>query len=203
LCLGPAPTLCEEGSTLTEIIGLNIAATGLEVRQSLILLARLLAALNLSPEDIGKAEIVLAEVLNNIVEHAYQGIANGRIDVNIICKKASLTCRIKDTGAPVPDGVYGATDLPRLDCNRRDLPEGGFGRAMIRMLSTSTNVQRRDGENCLTLTIPLDQPFNLALMVPMDTRPDGDGFRDEGAAVSCRPFTPFFKSSRRVETSHA
>jgi serine/threonine-protein kinase RsbW len=57
----------------------------------------------LSREDRSTAEIVLAEVFNNIVEHAYAG-RDGSIRVWLSLDDRGLTCRIEDEGRPMPGG---------------------------------------------------------------------------------------------------
>jgi hypothetical protein len=57
----------------------------------------------LSREDRSTAEIVLAEVFNNIVEHAYAGL-DGSIRVWLSLDDRGLTCRIEDEGRPMPGG---------------------------------------------------------------------------------------------------
>ena len=47
-------------------------------------------------------EIVLAEVLNNIVEHAY-GDRSGDITLALDLQPQGLLCQINDKGAPMPD----------------------------------------------------------------------------------------------------
>ena len=82
-------------------------------------------SLRLLPEDErGTAEIVLAEVLNNVVEHAYAS-ASGEIEVTVQITAAALTCTIIDRGRPMPGNALPVgTQLPAL--GEGDLPEGGF-----------------------------------------------------------------------------
>jgi serine/threonine-protein kinase RsbW len=98
----------------------------------------------------GTAELVLAEVLNNIVEHAYaQG--PGDIEVTIRRVQGDLDCRIVDKGLPMPDDDPPQGRLPLQD--EEDLPEGGFGWFLIRTLSRDLRYARVGGSNELTFRL--------------------------------------------------
>lgn len=100
------------------------------------------------------AEIVLAEAMNNIVEHAYAD-RPGEIDITLWMAPDGLLCRLVDNGAPMPS-VLPAGKLP---CIRPegDLPEGGFGWHLIRALARDVEHHRRNGANHLTFRIPARQ----------------------------------------------
>ncbi|MBL4916661.1 ATP-binding protein [Szabonella alba] len=97
----------------------------------------------------GTAEIVMAEILNNIVEHAYAG-EGGRIEMALQDGEGGLHCSISDRGRPFPLGEPPAGGLPDLS---DDLPEGGFGWALIRAYAEDLNYERRDGWNHLRFRI--------------------------------------------------
>ncbi|MFN7053455.1 MAG: ATP-binding protein, partial [Gemmobacter sp.] len=98
----------------------------------------------------GTAEVVLAEALNNIVEHAYAA-SEGDIEITLTSDKGGLTCRIVDHGRPMPahrlpDGTLPAPDpLPP--------PEGGFGWYLIRTLSRDLEYRHADGRNHLSFRL--------------------------------------------------
>jgi serine/threonine-protein kinase RsbW len=108
----------------------------------------------LSEDDRGTAEIVIAEVLNNIVEHAYAG-APGKIDLTLEPTDSGLNCAIVDQGAAMPQGDVPIGILPTGV--GLDLPEGGFGWYMIRTLSEDISYSRYPGGNCLTFHLPKRQ----------------------------------------------
>lgn len=105
--------------------------------------------------DRGTAEIVLAEALNNIVEHAYAQHA-GEIEVCLHRQPFGLTCQIIDSGLPMPDGTPPAGALPPL-CEITDLPEGGWGWFLIRSLSQDLTYQREAGRNLLSFRLKGEQ----------------------------------------------
>ncbi|MDO9526108.1 MAG: ATP-binding protein [Gemmobacter sp.] len=113
----------------------------------------------LSEDERGTAEIVIAEVLNNIVEHAYAG-APGNIDLTLDPTDTGLNCVITDQGRPMPDGVIPIGVLPTGV--GLDQPEGGFGWYMIRALSRDISYNRRPDGNCLTFHLPRRQAAFLA-----------------------------------------
>lgn len=109
--------------------------------------------LNCLSDDLrGTAEIVMAEVLNNIVEHAYAA-QSGAIEVSIDLGENGLECTITDNGAPMP-----SSDLPKgkpyaLD-QMDDLPEGGFGWFLIRSLAQDLQYSRFRDQNFLRFRLP-------------------------------------------------
>ena len=132
---------------------LAIDSDPLAIRHGLAQLSKTILMGDLKPHDRGTVEIVLAEVLNNIAEHAYAN-APGVIDIEIQITDSHLLCRFVDTGLPMPYAVLPDGVLPSLD---GELPEGGFGWHLIRALSHDL-IYRRDGErNLLTLTLDTDQ----------------------------------------------
>lgn len=75
------------------------------LRAGLALLTLELARLGLRDQALTDAEIVLAEVLNNIGEHAYGG-AGGWVDVALVARApGGVCCLIRDRGRPLPAAV--------------------------------------------------------------------------------------------------
>ena len=93
---------------------------------------------------VAEIEIVLAEILNNIVEHggtsAYQYPVEISWDIG-----TEIAFMIRDTGRPYPQLRLPAPDLPNCD----DLPEGGFGWGVIQMICHAVSYQRVNGANLL------------------------------------------------------
>jgi len=105
----------------------------------------------LSAESRGTAEIVLAEALNNIVEHAYAE-RSGRIEVLMQRRDSDLRFDLIDRGRPMPgaEPPYGhLKELLEVD----DLPEGGFGWFLIRSLAHSLAYRRVDECNRLSFCV--------------------------------------------------
>ena len=105
----------------------------------------------LTDESRSAAEIVLAEVLNNVVEHAYANFP-GRIEVWVTRRDDYLFIRMEDDGLPMPGGDLPGGRMVKTD----DLPEGGFGWFLIRNLSHELTYQRDGKHNILTFCIGVD-----------------------------------------------
>lgn len=109
----------------------------------------------ITAEEAGTLELVLAEVLNNIVEHAYAEAGPGRIELTIARDALGLTCRVEDDGAPMPGGMLPAGRLPSHAVAVDDLPEGGFGWFLIRDLTRDLSYARDGGRNLLMFRLPV------------------------------------------------
>lgn len=133
----------------------TIQADPLAVRAGLQVLFGTDLLQSLGPDDCGTAEIVLAEALNNIVEHAYAQ-HSGEIEITLLLHKNALICRIVDTGLPMPDKSLPAGHLAEFGPTD-DLPEGGFGWFLIRTLSRDLDYRRIDGRNHLSFRLETGQ----------------------------------------------
>jgi serine/threonine-protein kinase RsbW len=126
---------------------MTIAADFLSVRHGLQHLFNQDPLIGLSEECRDHSEIVLAEVLNNIVEHAYAGAA-GQIQISVTCQLGFLDICIKDCGRPMPNLKLPLGELrPMYD--GQDPPEGGFGWHLIRSLTQDLQYQRVQDQNIL------------------------------------------------------
>lgn len=137
-----------------QIFHLSFAAEPLSVRDALrAALARFLR--QVSADEAGTLELVLAEVLNNIVEHGYGDGGAGTITLSIMRDRRGLRCSISDDGVALPSDC--------LDKGKRDdarptpshLPEGGFGWFLIRDLAEDLDYHRDGGRNLLAFRLPL------------------------------------------------
>ncbi len=134
-------------------IELQFEATELGVRKALIQLREALFALNLPEDDASRAEIVLAEALNNVAEHAYDRAVPGDVRVGLSLSPGLIGIVIRDTGRPVPAHLLQGGCMPALDCGLDDLPEGGFGWPLIRTLTESLVYRRTSGTNELRMDL--------------------------------------------------
>lgn len=132
----------------------TVAATPHGVRAALIQIDGLLCAKGVGPDDRGTCATVLAEVLNNIVEHACAGAANGDIALTLTRDRNGLAVEVTDNGAPMPGGRLPKPCPARLDVGLDDLPEGGFGWSVIRDLTVGLDYRRANGINRLRFRVP-------------------------------------------------
>lgn len=121
-----------------------------ETRSTMLALREFLAEARIDPETAGTIELVLAEVCNNVTEHAYPD-AVGPVDLSVLLDPEAAHCTVSDRGAALPEGTPPET-LPEPPWK---LPEGGFGWYIIRSLSSRLDYRSAGGRNRLRLTIPL------------------------------------------------
>ncbi|WP_417260492.1 ATP-binding protein [Celeribacter sp.] len=110
-------------------------ASNTSVRKALQSLKTALSERGFLPEEITSIELVLAETLNNIVEHAYCDLGEGPINVKISEEPNGLIFQVMDRGRPMPNGQPPLGILAAIDDNIAELPEGGFGWFLIRELA--------------------------------------------------------------------
>ena len=141
---------------------LRLSATDIEVRTSLDLAMKALEGWGIAADARGTAEIVLAEVLNNIVEHTYAGMEPGPIWIGLLLTGGGamsprmLAVTVGDMGRPLPRGVIVDPECPVPDpahLSVSDLPEGGFGWAIIRNLAHDLRAGRSGGVNHLSFRL--------------------------------------------------
>lgn len=152
----PGPTGAEPDKAMdASWTRLTVAGNTDAVRRALLHLLQGPPFAGLSPGLRSDAEIVLAEVLNNIVEHAYAASA-GNIEIRVRRQVGGLACQIRDHGAPMPglslpDGAF--QPLGAI----ADLPEGGFGWFLIRNTVEDLQYRREGGANRLSFLLPYEQ----------------------------------------------
>lgn len=142
------PTEAANGTLFEEVIPSTFGSVSDTLRE----VTKTLRLLGFSTEDCGSTELVLAEVLNNIVEHAY-GEAVGPIDLRISTGAGGLFCVIRDRGVALPDGKMPMGQAMGDFTGLEDLPEGGFGWFLIRELARDLLYRRIGNENQFSFRI--------------------------------------------------
>ncbi|MGL4281493.1 MAG: ATP-binding protein [Albidovulum sp.] len=97
----------------------------------------------------GALELALAEVLNNIVLHAYGG-GGGGISLSIEVRGGTLHCRICDAGRAFPGGALPPERPDEDTASQPVLREGGWGCEILRRLTEDLTYEHAGGENRLT-----------------------------------------------------
>lgn len=130
----------------------------------------------LDEDALGRLELVLAEVMNNVTEHgtALDPAQRGRpaahgapvIHLCIVRHKNGLSCALTDDGISLPEGCLLPRSLP--DGSIADMPEGGFGWFLIQDLTQELCYYREDTRNFLAFHLPVS---------------DGDDDQDNGAGA--------------------
>ena len=144
-----------------------VAADLQSVRGLLADLVEADALKTMDEDQRGVAELVLAEVLNNIVEHAYAS-SPGDIVVTLRRSGGSLLCHVVDAGCPMLGGMIPAGNTPTF--GDEDLPEGGFGWHLIRSLSRSMAYTREGGANHLRFLLDADNSADPGASLPNGQR---------------------------------
>jgi serine/threonine-protein kinase RsbW len=138
----------------TEELHLVFLASPVSIRENLAHLMQARPLSDLSDDSRGSAELVLAEVLNNVAEHAYPE-GQGPVSISLVRAAAGISCLIVDQGAPMPGGALPpGVPPPAPDLALDDLPEGGFGWLLIRSLTHDLAYLRTGGCNRLSFTLP-------------------------------------------------
>lgn len=158
----------------------RFAATELDTRHALSSIMARLRQIGLPDEQAGSIEIALAEVVNNIVEHAYANIDKGEVLIRAVVGPGDIRVLLVDWGPPLPGARLPDCCPASLGEKTADLPEGGFGWFLIHTIARNIHYRRFLGRNHLRLT------FRLIPAVPHDNRPDRNVIRVDHSA----PKTP-------------
>ncbi|MEO0401645.1 MAG: ATP-binding protein [Pseudomonadota bacterium] len=137
----------------------SVQSDELAVREALKKLLDGLRPLDLDVEEAGTVELVMAEALNNIVEHAYpEGEPSGPINITCTHADDGLHLTVVDRGHGMPDGRTPLGQAANLNVDFSDLPEGGFGWFLIKDLAKDVTYKRIDPENFLSLRLAVAMP---------------------------------------------
>ena len=133
---------------------LVIRAEPTSVRAALLRVTAVSPVADLSADLRATVELVLAEVLNNVAEHAYADNP-GHVAVTVALLPGALWCEVVDEGGAMPGGALPDGRLPDMGASDVDLPEGGFGWHLIRLMTRDLQYRRQRGANRLNFIIPL------------------------------------------------
>lgn len=145
-----APLATQTASTELRLI---LSADPAEVRKTLEVIRGARTAVHQPQGRIDEVETVLAEVLNNIVEHACAGQHGAQISITAWIDRATAEFEIIDCGAPMPGLHLPEGRPPRRLGHLAETPEGGFGWFIVRSLASDARYSRVDGKNNLRLRI--------------------------------------------------
>lgn len=123
------------------------------MRAALVDLQQHLSKAGLPEALCGTVEIVLAEALNNIVEHASAGTPFGQMSIDVVQTPNCLAFEVCDNGQPLPGLKVPHGVLPESDGPFQDLPEGGFGWFPIHQMASALHYDRGKVENRLYFVI--------------------------------------------------
>ncbi len=147
-------TLAIGGSTATRqpliVFTRSFRADADAVRDTLIALVERLQ-LHASTDLLGRSELVLAELLNNIAQHGRlpDGGRRPLVHLSVVAQADGLSCSVSDDGGLLPK-ICLESQPPEPTSH----PEGGFGWFLIGHLTQSLAYFREDGRNYVAFTIP-------------------------------------------------
>lgn len=100
-------------------------------------------------DRIDDLELALAEVLNNVILHAYRGRPDAEIMLEMRHSDARIEVIVTDFGTPIPQSLRDVPQPSRVvDATRvEDLPESGFGFAIIRACADALKYRSDAGTN--------------------------------------------------------
>ncbi len=116
-----------------------------------------LSELDMSADQSGALELVLAEVVNNVIEHAYSEEAGHPVAIDVRGAPNRLSCRVTDAGKAMPTERLPKGVLHDLNVELDELPEGGFGWFLIGELTENIRYKRIDGKNHLSFSMSLEK----------------------------------------------
>ena len=131
---------------------LNIASTLEQVSDAVAAVGNWLENEGIDPECIGDITLVMAEALNNVIEHAYNFAPNETIQIRTTLRQSTMSVQIIDSGVPF-DGPPAQVPQKEIGEEIADLPEGGFGWFLIQRLCDDIHFAHADGRNKLTLVL--------------------------------------------------
>lgn len=107
------------------------------------------------PDDLrGTFQLVLAEAMNNIVEHAYFGRdASAGISLLVEETEVGLSAVLVDNGAAMPWETMNRRQSPRRPLLPHFAEEGGYGWSIITALTTDLDYVREGTANRLSFTV--------------------------------------------------
>ena len=118
-------------------------------RAALETMADRLRGFGLSECDTQRVQQVLAEILNNVVEHACAGDGGALIELRVILDEGTIHAHVFDSGKPMPGGTLPEPAPP----HPTELSEGGFGWCIIRAMADRISYAREDGRNRLSVSL--------------------------------------------------
>ena len=134
-------------------VRLDFRACPHAVRGALKALRGSLAGTDMAREDGDKLELVVAEVLNNVVEHAYADQPDGIVTLIARTLANGVAIQVRDEGRSMPGGALPDGKCPIPPEETDALPEGGFGWFLIRDLTRDVTYRRVGSYNRLTFRL--------------------------------------------------
>jgi len=105
----------------------------------------------LDEKESCQIQLCVLEAANNCIRHAYEGRADGEVEILCLLAGDSLEVGVSDRGTPIPGGLR-FRPLAFDPDDVASLPEGGMGLHIIRNVMDSVSYSSAGGRNTLTMT---------------------------------------------------
>ncbi len=103
-----------------------------------------------SNKDVYNIQLATDEAASNIIEHAYEGVSNGVLDLACGMERDVIKIVLIDYGAPYDPSIVPIPDI-KADLSERKI--GGLGIFLMRKLMDEVHYEpRADQSNVLTMT---------------------------------------------------
>lgn len=100
-------------------------------------------------KDVYNIQLATDEAASNIIEHAYEGVGDGVLDLSCGVEKESIRIVLIDYGEPFDPS---AIPMPDLKADLSDRKIGGLGIFLMRKLMDEVHYEPRDDKsNVLTM----------------------------------------------------
>ena len=151
----------DSGTGPAQVFNLSLGGTARNVRDALATCRTRLSTVVFDQTALDQIELVMAETLNNIVEHALTGQSGDNpISMSCTLKGDALSLVFQDSGAPFFGSTLPPTAFERGPTDPKSLPEGGFGWHLIHSLTDSVSYRRCDQLNRLTIIMHVSTDFD-------------------------------------------
>jgi anti-sigma regulatory factor (Ser/Thr protein kinase) len=100
-------------------------------------------------KDVYNIQLAADEAASNIIEHAYEGVTDGQLDLSCGMKEKGLVIILVDHGSPFDPSEV---PMPDLQADLADRKIGGLGIFLMRKLMDEVHYQSNpDKSNVLTM----------------------------------------------------
>lgn len=104
-------------------------------------------------QTAGAIELAAVEIATNVVLHAYRGRSDAPVRIRVRFLSDRIAVEISDTGESIPRERLTNAELPPIVPELPDdLPERGFGLALVRLLADTVDVRIENGWNVQCFT---------------------------------------------------
>lgn len=103
---------------------------------------------NFNDRDVYNIQLATDEAASNIIEHAYDGISGGQIELSCGVEKDTIKITLKDRGIPFDPS---AVPMPDLKADLSDRQIGGLGIFLMRKLMDEVHYESKPNGNLLTM----------------------------------------------------